>query len=106
MRVCGWSLGPARWREGVSKHRGGALGGGVGVGLGVCVAEGRLRGQRIRPRSPIGSLVPKWTGKELAVFPSVSRPPPTPAKGLPQGSPPGSPPLQARPLTVGGCRWV
>ena len=40
--------------EGVSECRGGALGGGVGAGLGFCGAGGRLRGQRIRPRSPTG----------------------------------------------------
>ena len=64
--------------EGVSKCRGGALGGGVGAGLGLCMAAGRLRGQRIRPGSPTSSPVPKWTGKALVLFPSVpSRPSPT-----------------------------
>ena len=97
MRLCGWGLGPARWRrsqrgfsegvsEGVSECRGGALGGGgVGAGLGLCSAGGRLQGQRIRPGSPTDSPVPKWTGKALAAFPSV---PPCP----PPRSPPGCPP--------------
>ena len=67
--------------EGVSECRGGALDGGVGAGLGFCMAEGRLQGQRIRPESPTGSLVPKWTGKALALFPRAPPPP----------SPPGSP---------------
>ena len=70
--------------EGVSECRGRALGGGVVVGLGLCTAGGRLHGQRIRPGSPRGSPVPKWTGKVLAGFPSV---PPCP----PPRSPPGSP---------------
>ena len=65
---------PSRWR-GVSECRGGALGGGVGVGLGLCTAGGRLRGQRI---NPTGSPVPKWTGKALALFSSIpSHPSPT-----------------------------
>ena len=45
MRVCGWGLGPAHLEgvsEGVSKCRGGALGGVVGVGLGLCMAGRRL----------------------------------------------------------------
>ena len=68
---------PSSW-QGVSKCRGRALGGGVGAGLGLCVAGGRLQGQRIRPGSPAGFLVPTWTGKALAPFPSVpSRPSPT-----------------------------
>ena len=67
----GGGLGPAL--EGVPECRGGALGGGVGAGLGLCVAGGRLRGQRIRPWSPRGSPVPKWTGKALAPFPSMKR---------------------------------
>ena len=63
--------------EGVSECRGGAPGGGVGAGLGLCVTGGRLRGQRIRPGSPTGFPMPKWTGKALAAFPSVpSRPSP------------------------------
>ena len=70
--------------EGVSKCRGRALGGGVGAGLGFCMAGGRLQGQRIRPRSPTGSLVPKWTGKALAAFPSV---PLHPSPLSPLGSP-------------------
>ena len=48
--------------EGVSECRVGALGGGVGAGLGLCTAGGRLQGQRIRPESPTGFPVPKWTG--------------------------------------------
>ena len=64
--------------EGVSKCRGRALGGGVGAGLGFCIAGGRLQGQRIRPGSPTGSPVPKWTGKALVLFPFVpSFPSPT-----------------------------
>ena len=39
--VCGWGLGPA-WLEGVSECRGRALGGDVGVGLGLCMARGKL----------------------------------------------------------------
>ena len=45
VRVCGWGLGPARLErisEGASKCRGRALAGGVGVGLGLCMAGGRL----------------------------------------------------------------
>ena len=86
MRVCGWGLGPAwleGFREGVSECRGGALGGGVGAGLGLCLAGGRLQGQRIRPGSPVGSLVPKWTGRAPAVFSSM----PPHAHCLPQGLP-------------------
>ena len=45
--------------EGVSDCRGRALGGGVGAGIGLCMAGGRLQGQRIRPGSPTGSPVPK-----------------------------------------------
>ena len=76
--------------EGVSECRGRALGGGVGMELGLCMAGGRLRGQRIRPGSPTGSLVPKWTGKALAPFPSILCAP------LPLSSP-GSPPLPLDP---------
>ena len=68
VRVYGWGLGPAQL-EGVSQCSGRALG--VGVGLGLCMAGGRLQGQRIRPQSPTGSPVPKWTGKVLAAFPSI-----------------------------------
>ena len=57
--------------EGVSECRGWALGGGVGVGLGFYAAGVRLPGQGVRPGSPRGSLVPKWTGKALAAFPSI-----------------------------------
>ena len=85
--------------EGVSQCRGGALGGGVGAGLGLCVARGRLQGQRIRPGSPTGSLVPMWTGKALASFPSV------PSHPSPTISPRVSP-IPAGPLTVGGSCWV
>ena len=85
--------------EGVSECRGGALGGGVGVGPGLCTAGGRLRGQRNRPRSPTGSPVPKWTGKALAVFPSV------PLRPSPTVSPRVSP-VPAGPRTIGGSRWV
>ena len=84
--------------EGVSECRGGALGGGVGAGLGLCRAGGRLRRQSIRPRSPTGFPVPKWTGKALAAFPSIPSCP----------SPTISPRVTAGPLTawVGptGCR--
>ena len=70
--------------EGVSECRGRALSGAVGAGLGLCTAEGRLQGQRLRLGSPTCFLMPKWTGKALAEFPSVpSHPPPL--------SPPGSP---------------
>ena len=85
--------------DGVSECRGGALGGGVGAGLGFCAAGGRLRGQRIRPRSSTGSPVPKWTGKALASFPSI------PSCPSPTISPRG-PPVAAAPLTVGGSCWV
>ena len=85
--------------EGASECRGGALGGGVGAGLGLCAAGGRLQGQRIRPRSPAGSPVPKWTGKALAVFPSI---PSTPSPTI---SPRASP-VATGPLTMGGSRWV
>ena len=85
--------------EGVSECRGRALGVGVGAGLGLCMAGGRLGGQRIRPGRPTGFPVPKWTGKALALFPSV----------LSCRSPTVSPsisPVAAGPLTVGGSRWV
>ena len=85
--------------EGVSECRGGALGGGVGAGLGLCAAGGRLQGQRIRPRSPTGSPAAKQTGKALAVFPSV------PSHPSPTISPRVSP-VAAGPLTMGGSRWV
>ena len=68
--------------EGFSECRGRALGGGVGAGLGLCTAGGRLQGQRIRPGSPRLSLVPKWTGKAQAPF-LCAPPPPSPS-----GSPP------------------
>ena len=85
--------------EGVSECRGGALGGGVGAGLGLCVAGGRFRGQRIRPRSLTGFPVPKGTGKALALFHSVlSCPSPTVS--------PRVSPVPAGPLTVGGSLWV
>ena len=71
--------------EGVSECRGVALGGGVGAGLGLCAAAGRLGGQRIRPGSPTGFLVPNWTGKALVAFPAV---PPHPLPLSPPGSPP------------------
>ena len=77
VRVCGWGLGPAQLEgvsEGLSEYRGRALRGGSGAGLGLCVARGRLRRQRIRPGSPVGSLVPKWAGKALAMFPSIPLP--------------------------------
>ena len=45
--------------EGVSECRGVALGGSAGAGLGFCATGRRLRGQRIRPQSPIGLPVPK-----------------------------------------------
>ena len=71
--------------EGLSECRGRALGGFAGAGLGLCMAGQRLRGQRIRPQSLGGSPVPEWTGKALALFPSVPSCPSPP-------SPPGSPP--------------
>ena len=70
--------------EGVSKCRGRALGGGVGAGLRLCVAGGRLRGQRIRSGSPTGFLVPQFTGKALALFCSFL----PLSHHLPQGLPP------------------
>ena len=85
--------------EGVSECRGRTLGGGAGVGLGLCTAGGRLRGQRIWPGSPSGLPVPKWTGKALAPFPSV------PSCPSPAVSPRVSP-LATGPLTVGGSLWV
>ena len=86
--------------EGVSECRGRALaGGGVGVGLGFCAAEGRLGGQRIRPGSPTGFPLPKWTGKALAPFPSV------PLRPFPTIFPRVSP-VSAGPLSVGGSCWV
>ena len=45
VRVCGCGLGPAQLKgvsEGVSKCRGRALGGSVGVGFGLCLVGGRL----------------------------------------------------------------
>ena len=85
--------------KGVSKCRGRALGGGVGAGLGFCAAGGRLQGQRFRPRSPTGSPVLKWTGKALAMFPSI------PSHHSPTVSPRVSP-IAAGPLIVGASRWV
>ena len=66
--------------EGVSKCRGRALEGWCMVGLGLCTAGGQLQGQRIKPRSPTVFLVPKWSGKALAMLLSV--PPPPPLQGL------------------------
>ena len=63
------------------------------MGLGLCMVGGRLQGQRIRPQSPTGSPVPKWTGKALALF--LRTPPPL--------SPPGSSPS---PLDPYNCGWV
>ena len=71
--------------EGVPECRGRALGRGAGVGLGLCTVGGRLQGQRFRNGNPTGSLVPKWTGKALAMFPSI---PPCRPPGSPMGSPP------------------
>ena len=63
---------------GVPEFGGSALSEGVWVGLGFCTAGGWLQGQRIRPRSPTGFPVPTWTGKALALFPSILlRPSPT-----------------------------
>ena len=95
--------------EGVSERRGRALGEGVGAGLGFCTAGGRLRGQRFRPGSPIGSLVPKWAGNVLAVFPSVtSRPsplsPPSPLDPKPWVGPAGCRNSSPPPATPQGCR--
>ena len=87
--------------EGVSECRGRALGGFAGAGLELCPAGGRLRGQRIRPWSPRGSPVPKWTVKVLAPFPSVPSHPPTIS---PRVSPVPAGPLAAGPLTMGGSR--
>ena len=97
VRVCEWGLGPVQLEgvsDGVSKCRGRALDGGVEAGLGLCMVGGRLQGQKIRPRSPTGSPVPKWTGKALATFLSI--PLPLPKDSL----------FAAGPLTVGGSRWV
>ena len=105
VRVCGWGLGPA-WLEGVSEGvsecRGGALGGGVGAGLGFCVEGGRLQGQRIRPRSPTGSLVPMWNvdRESAGCIPFRSSMPPSPWVS------PRISPVPAGPLTVGGSCWV
>ena len=85
--------------EGVSGCSGRALGWGVAVGLGLSKAGGRLRGQRIRPRSPTGFLVPKWTGKAQALLPSI------PLRPSPTLSPRVSP-IAAGPLTMGGSHWV
>ena len=85
--------------EGFSECRSRALGGGVVAGLGLCAVDGRLRGQSIRSGSTKGFLVPKWTGKALAPFPSV----------LSHTSPtisPGVSPIAAGPLIVGGSCWV
>ena len=60
--------------EGVSECRDRPLGGGVRAGLGLCMAGGRLQGQRIRPGSPTGFPVLKWTGKALVPF--LRTPPP------------------------------
>ena len=78
--------------EGVSQCRGRALRVGVGAGLGLCAGR-RLQWQRIRPGSPTGSPVPKWTGKVLAALSSI---PPHPTVS----------PVPAGPLTVGGSCWV
>ena len=90
--------------EGVSECRGAALGGGVGRGLGPAWQEGGSEGRGL------GFLVPKWTGKVLATFPSV--PPRTPTNGLPhphwtpnRGWVPlsvGTPPLPQPPLRGAG----
>ena len=85
--------------EGVSECRGGALGRSAGAGLGLCSAGGRLQGQRVRPGSPTVSPAPKWTGKVLAMFPSL------PSRPSPTFSPRVSP-IAARPLTMGGSHWV
>ena len=71
--VCGGLTGDPQVPSATCKRR--ALGGGGGVALGLCTAGRRLRGQRIRPGSPTGSPVPKWAGKELAIFPSIPPPP-------------------------------
>ena len=79
--------------EGVSECRGAALGGGVGRGLGPAWQEGGSEGRGL------GFLVPKWTGKALAPFPSL------PSCPSPTVSPRASP-IHAGPLTVGGSRWL
>ena len=97
----GWGVGGFRPRalEGVSECRDGALAGGAGARLGLCAAGGRLRGRRIRPRSPAGSPVPEWTGKALAVpLCSFMSPPHTVSPRVSH--------VAAGPLTVGGSCWV
>ena len=99
VRVYGRGLGPAHWKGSQRRSLRVEVGPwvrGAGAGLGLCMAGGRLRGQRMRPGSPAGVLVPKWTGKALARFPSV------PLRPYPTVSP-----IVAGPLTVGGshcCR--
>ena len=85
--------------EGFSERTGRALGGGVGVGLGLCTAGGRLRRQRIRLGSPTGCLVPKWTWKALTLFPSIPLCPSSTVS-------PRVSPIAAGPLTMGGSCWV
>ena len=95
VRVCGWGLGPVRWRGSPSVEVR-PWAGVVGAGPGLCGAGGRLGGQRVRPGSPTGSPGPKWTGTALAAFPPV---PPRPSRTM---SPRVSPVIAAGPLTVGG----
>ena len=71
--------------EGVSECSGRSLGGGVVAGFVFCAAGGSLRGQRIRPGSPTGFPVPKWTGKHWPCSLLFLR-------ALPPPFPPGSPP--------------
>ena len=85
--------------EGVSECRGWALDGGVGAGLGFCGAGGRLRGQRIRPRSLTDFPMLKWREKALSLFPSI---PSRPSRNIS----PSVSPVTAGPLTMGGSCCV
>ena len=70
--------------EGVSECRGGALGGGCRGGAWALHGRREAPSAEDWPGNPTGSLVPKWTGKALAAFPSV---PPCPLPWSPPGSP-------------------
>ena len=85
--------------EGVSECRGGAPGGGQGRGLGSAWQEGGSEGRGLGPGTQQAPLVPEWTGKALAPFPSV------PSCPSPTMSPRASP-VASGPLSVGGSRWV
>ena len=110
LELRGWALSVGVWvgfrpnvlegvSEGFSKCRGRALGGGVGAGFAFCTPEGRLRGQKISPRSLKGSPVPKCTGKALAMFPSIPL-------CLSRTISPRVSPVATGPLTMRGSRWV